>query len=203
MRDLVLQLHAIGAIKFGNFQLKSGITSPFYIDLRLVPSYPSLLKLVAAEMWKKSSALDFSLICGVPLSALPMATALSLSSNIPMIMYRKEAKDHGTKKTIEGVYRPGQRCLIIEDVMTSGASIAETAGSLEREGLIVEDIVLLIDRQQGGKEYLEERNLHPHAVMTIEEVLPILLEEGKMDPLAIDGIRTFLNKHSKVTAPLS
>jgi uridine monophosphate synthetase len=199
MRDLILRLHDIEAIKFGNYQLKSGINSPFYIDLRLIISYPLLLKSVSEEMWKQIKDIDFEVICGVPLSALPMATALSLNHNIPMIMRRKEVKKHGTKKAIEGVYRPGQRCVIVEDLITSGISIIETVQPLNQEGLIVKDIVLLIDRQQGGRENLADHNINLHAVMTIHDILATLLAEDRIEPNTANKVYEFINQNQRVT----
>lgn len=199
MRDIILRLHDIEAIKFGNFRLKSGIDSPFYIDLRLITSYPILLKSIAEELWKKISHIDFELICGVPLTAIPMATALSLDRNIPMIMRRKEVKDYGTKKAIEGVYRPGQRCVLVEDLITSGISILETVQPLKQEGLIVKDVVLLIDRQQGGRENLEERQINLHAVMTISDILTTLLVEERIDPSVVNKVNEFINQNQRVT----
>lgn len=199
MRDIILRLHDIEAIKFGNFLLKSGIESPFYIDLRLITSYPILMKSIAEELWKQISTIDFEIICGVPLTAIPMATALSLSRNIPMIMRRKEVKAHGTKKAIEGVYSPGQRCIIVEDLITSGISILETVDPLKQEGLIVKDVVLLIDRQQGGRENLEERNINLHSVMTISDILSTLLLEGRIDNKTASQVSTFINQNQRVT----
>ncbi|MEM1282207.1 MAG: orotate phosphoribosyltransferase [Chlamydiota bacterium] len=198
MRDIILRLHDIEAIKFGDFRLKSGIESPFYIDLRLITSYPILLKSITEEMWKKINEIDFEVICGVPLTAIPMATAISLDQNIPMIMRRKEVKKHGTKKVIEGVYRPGQRCVIVEDLITSGISILETVEPLKQEGLIVKDVVLLIDREQGGRENLEERNINLHAVMTISDILSVLIEENRIEKTVANQVNIFINQNQRV-----
>src|SRR5207245_10513587 len=101
----------------------------------------------------------FDVLCGVPYTALPIATCLSLTQEIPMVMQRKEVKDYGTKKRVEGVFQKGQTCLIIEDVITSGSSIEETLKILQEEGLIVHDVAIVINREQGGKERLEKKGI--------------------------------------------
>jgi uridine monophosphate synthetase len=181
LKKIVFKLHEIGAVKFGEFKLKSGILSPIYIDLRLLISYPELLKEVAELFWQKIKDLKFDLIIGVPYTALPIATAVSLEEKIPMIIRRKEVKDYGTKKAIEGVYKQGQKCLVIEDLVTSGASVFETIEPLEKEGLKVSDIIVLIDREQGGKKHIEEKGYHLHSLLTISQVLEILVEKNKID----------------------
>jgi len=190
--QLVLDLYKIQAVKFGSFTLKSGVQSPIYLDLRLVVSYPQILKNISDMLWSKIKNLSFELICGVPYTALPIATCLSVTHNLPMILRRKEAKDYGTKKIIEGVFRPGQTCLIIEDVVTSGSSILETIEPLSKEGLITNNIALVIDREHGGKERLELQGLQLHALMTISNLLHILYREEKIDKSTIDNVFAFL-----------
>src|SRR5690606_14812513 len=120
---------------------------------------------------------NFDLICGVPYAALPMATAMSLESYLPLIIKRKEAKEHGTKKLIEGIYKKGQNCLLVEDVITSGKSLLETIPEIEDEGITVSDIVVVLDREQGGKELLEAKGYRVHTLFTISEVCKMLQEE--------------------------
>lgn len=169
--QVIKELHRVGAIKFGEFKLKSGVISPVYVDLRLMVSYPKLLQMISDLMWEKVKGLDCDLLCGVPYTALPVATALSLDHDIPMVMRRKEAKAYGTKKIIEGAFTPGDRCLIIEDVVTSGMSIFETIRPLEEAGLIVEDIVVFVDREQGGRAKIEEQGYRLHSVLTLSDLL--------------------------------
>jgi uridine monophosphate synthetase len=177
----MLDLYEIKAVKFGSFTLKSGIISPIYLDLRLVISYPPLLRKITEKFWEKMHALSFDLLCGVPYTALPLATCLSVMHDIPMVMRRKEAKDHGTKKIIEGAFEPNQRCLIIEDVITSGSSILETVDPLEKEGLKISDVLVVIDRQQGGKEAMQKRGLTLHSLFSLSELINTLKEEKNID----------------------
>ena len=106
-----------------------------------------------------------------------MATAMSLESYIPLIIKRKEAKSYGTKKLIEGIYQKGQNCLLVEDVITSGKSLIETIAEVEQEDLKVADIVVVLDREQGGKQLLESRGYRVHTLFNISEVCTILREK--------------------------
>lgn len=192
-KEFFLECYELGIIKFGKFTLKSGIESPFYVDLRPLASDPRILKKLANYMLEMLPLDNFDLICGVPYAALPMATAMSLESYLPLIIKRKEAKQHGTKKMIEGLYRKGQNCLLVEDVITSGTSLLETIPEIENEGIAVSDIIVVLDRQQGGKELLESRGFRVHTLFNITEVCAILKEEGKLDDEEIGRINDFLS----------
>lgn len=171
---LIHSLYKIGAIKFGDFTLKSGKKSKIYLDLRQIVSHPAILRSVAESIWSSLTPSDFDLICGVPYTALPIATAISLQHNTPMIMRRKEKKDYGTKQMIEGAYKPGQICLIIEDLVTTASSVLETADELEAAGIKVKDVAVLIDREQGGLQNLRARNYTLHSAFTLKHILNVL-----------------------------
>jgi uridine monophosphate synthetase len=198
MKDIVLTLYDIGAIKFGSFQLKSGIISPIYIDLRESISFPHLMKAIAESMWNKISDKTFDRVCGVPYTALPIASYLSIAYNVPMIMRRKEAKDYGTKKIVEGVYLPNHTCVIFEDLISSGASIFETIAPIEQAGMKVHDIVAFLDREQGGRQKIESQGYRFHSVVTLSHSLNILLENGRINHETREKIRQFTQELSHV-----
>ena len=180
--ELALELYRIGCLKFdGPYTLKSGIQSPYYVDLRLLVSHPSLLSSLAEAIHDKTNLLEYELLCGVPYTALPIATALSLHSRIPMLLKRKEAKAYGTKKLIEGEFASGQKVLIIEDLITSGVSILETAEALIQAGLQVAGAVVILDREQGGIENLRAKGIQVFALTTVSEAIEALFASGKVD----------------------
>lgn len=191
-KQCVLNLFKIGSVKFGEFTLKSGICSPIYIDLRPIVSHPELLEQISELIWEKAVSLSFDCICGVPYTALPIATALSLKHRLPMIMRRKEAKAYGTKKMIEGIFQKGESCLVIEDLITSGASIFETIEPIEQEGLKVKDVIVLLDRQQGGKQRIEKKGYRLHSILTMENLLTLLESEQKIDSQQHEKVKQFL-----------
>ena len=144
--QLIIDLYRIGAIKFGQFTLKSGVTSLIYMDLRQIVSHPAVLRTVADILWDLTQQSQFDILCGIPYTALPIATGMSLQNNIPMIMRRKEKKAYGTQQQIEGAFKQGQVCLLIEDVITSGGSVLETAADLEANGLVIKDTITCTQR---------------------------------------------------------
>ncbi|MCX8526076.1 orotidine-5'-phosphate decarboxylase [Chryseobacterium formosus] len=191
-KEFFLECYKLGIIKFGRFTLKSGIESPFYVDLRPLASDPKILKNLANYLLEMLPLDNFDLICGVPYAALPMATAMSLESYIPLIIKRKEAKSYGTKKLIEGIYQKGQNCLLVEDVITSGKSLVETIAEVEQEDLKVADIVVVLDREQGGKQLLESKGYRVHTLFNISEVCTILQENGELSDEEVKRIQDFL-----------
>lgn len=185
-----------GCIKFGEFTLKSGLKSPIYIDLRQIITYPKLLEQIGQAYLPLLKELKFERLAGLPYAAIPIATAISLAGNYPMIYPRKEAKVYGTKAEIEGEYHAGETAVIIDDLATTGGSKFEAIEKLTGAGLVVKDVVVLVDRQSGAKESLEQAGYSMHAVLTISALLEYWESTGKVDKEKIAATREFL-KQSK------
>ncbi len=185
-----------GCIKFGSFTLKSGLQSPFYIDLRQIIAFPPLLERIAAAYVTILRKLEFDRLAGLPYAAIPIATAISLRGNYPMIYPRKEAKEYGTRAEIEGIYKPGETAVLIDDLATTGGSKFEAIEKLNAAGLTVRDVVVLIDRESGAAEALASAGLHLHAVMTINQMLDHYERSDKLSEDRIKASREFLKQTS-------
>jgi uridine monophosphate synthetase len=191
---LVQALFSAGCVKFGNFTLASGKQSPIYVDLRRVISNPSLLRMAASAYASLASSLEFDCLAAVPYAALPAAAAVALEMNKPMIYPRKEAKTHGTGQMIEGAFEKGQVAVAIEDVITSGGSILTAIKTLEEGGLVVRDVIVLVDRNQGGHQAMAGGGYNLHAVLTIDEIVESLHASGLLDENMYQTARAYLDE---------
>ena len=176
--QLTNHLFNTGCIQFGTFTLKSGLISPIYVDLRLLVSHPPLLREVARAMAEIARGLTFDRFAAIPYAGLPIGVALALEMNRPLIYPRREVKTHGTRRAIEGAFEPGETVLLIDDLITRGDSKLEATRPLEAAGLTVRDVLVLIDREQGGAEYLARHGYRLHAVLTLTQVLDVLKESA-------------------------
>jgi uridine monophosphate synthetase len=177
-RSLIRRLHEIGAIKFGEFLLKDGRLSPFYVDLRVLVSHPGVLRQVAQTLVAASRALPYDRVSGIPYAGLPLAVAFALEANVPMVYARKERHATGTARSVEGEFAVGETVLVVDDVITSGASKLEGIAQLQAVGLKVKDLLVLVDREQGGRKTVELAGYKVHSVMRISGVLEALRDDG-------------------------
>ena len=168
--DLAAYYIRRGAFLTGHFELTGGGTSDFYIDGRLIATYPPALRLIArmhAELIAEHGLLpaDATLV-GPALGAVPIATALALELDRPFVIDRGKAKGHGRGRRFEGAFADGPKCLIVEDLITVGSTMANTIQTLREEGREVTDALVTVDRQEGGPEAMAELGVTVHALLT-------------------------------------
>ena len=195
--QLILDLLRINAIRFGKFKLKSGLISPFYLDLRLLVSYPYLLELTAEVFWEEMRTLSFDVVIGVPYTGIPIATAIALKHNQSMIFIRKEPKTYGTGKFIEGEYHAGQKGILIDDVITNGESKFESITPLKQAQISVENVTVLLDRGQGGPELLRNKGYQCYSIFTINDIFRTLERYKRIDKKTISTCLKFITETRK------
>ena len=194
--SLAEKLYEIGAIKFGEFKLKSGKISPIYIDLRIIPSFPSVLDYVTDAYISviEANRIEFDKIAGVPMSSIPLAAIVSYKLKAPLLYVRKEQKSYGTMKSVEGVIVKGELVLVIDDVATTGSSILEASQKLREAGAIVKDAAVLIDRQEGARENLEKNNIKLYSFANLQEVILALRKKGLIDDDTFENVVDYLQR---------
>ncbi|XP_075985102.1 uridine 5'-monophosphate synthase-like isoform X2 [Anticarsia gemmatalis] len=188
LEELAVRLFDAGAVRLGDIEAKIGRRTPIYFDLRVVVSHPQIMIAVAQRLQKLAREINHDLLCGVPYAALPLAAVMSVNTNTPMIMKRKETKLYATKKMLEGVYEKNQNCLVVEDVVTSGGSLLETVDTLRSEGLIVSHAVVVLDRDQGGAAVLKENGIVLKPLYTMTGLLKMLNDAGKINDETVEII---------------
>lgn len=183
-----------GCVRFGDFTLKSGQRSPFYIDLRRLASFPHVLRNVAAEFATALNTLEFDCIAAIPYAALSIGTAVALAGDWPLIYPRREVKEYGTGAAVEGVFRAGDTALVLDDLITTGETKFETIDKLQAAGLQVRDVVVLIDREQGATAALARRGLRLHAVVTISELMDTWRDQGTISAGQYQSVLDYLSR---------
>lgn len=166
LRDALI---ACGAVRFGDFVLASGARSPYYVDIKRAATDPKVLHIVGQQMAARAAAHDR--VAGMELGAVPIAVAASLASGVPFLMVRKKPKDHGTTSRIEGVYEPGQRVLVVEDVTTTGGSSLQAVHALRDAGLVVDTVLTVVDREQGARDAFANVGVRLDALVRASELL--------------------------------
>jgi orotate phosphoribosyltransferase len=205
MKQVGILLIKNSAIKFGDYILASGKKSPYYIDLRQTISSPitmdwignALTRIVINEIGKDK----IDKILGVPTAGVPFATVVSQKLAIPLIYYRQARKEHGVRKKIEGILDRNDRVLIIDDLITTGESVIESAEVVRDQGGVVNELVVLLDREQGGKERLRSSRIEPHVLFKISDAMEWLHTVGLIEDKIFDTVKTYIREESQLIPP--
>ena len=191
-------LTKIDALKFGVFKLTSGKASPYYIDLRVVPSFPDAFTQICdfyiEGIIKEIGVNSFDRIAGVPIAGIPFASQIAYNLKKPFLYVRKGIRRHGRKRRVEGILSSGERVLLVDDLVTTGLNLRKAAEAIRAEGGIVEQAVAFLDREEGGKEKLAKNGIRLHALMKISEVTKILFELGALDEESLKTITKQIKK---------
>lgn len=185
-----------GCIKFGQFTLASGLTSPFYVDLRRLRSFPEAKWRVVLTYEKLLDSLYYDLLADVPTSATPLVASLSDSLEVPQITPRMDVKDHGSGAKIDGVYNKGQTAVVVDDLITTARSKLAAIHVLTDEGLLVRDVVVLIDREQGGREQLEQASYNLHAAFTMTNLMRFYAQVGLVTLGQLETVINYLTENN-------
>ena len=191
-------LNKIGALKFGAFKLTSGKISPYYIDLRIIPSFPDAFQRVcnlqAAFIKEEIGVKSFDRIAGIPIAGIPFASLIAYKLKKPFLYIRKGVRLHGRKRRIEGILTPGDRVLLIDDLITTGLSLTEAKKAIEAEGGITTDAVVLLDREEKGREKLDKNGIRLYALLEMSEIANRLCEIGAINEVQLKTILKQIKK---------
>jgi orotate phosphoribosyltransferase len=191
-------LHNIDALKFGVFKLTSGKPSPYYIDLRVVPSFPDAFQQICdfylQHITTQIGTQNFDRIAGVPLAGIPFASQIAYNLKKPFLYVRKGTRHHGRQRRVEGILVSGDRVLLVDDLVTTGLNLKNAADAIRAEGGVVKEAVALLDREEGGKEDLEESGIKVHTLLRISEVANTLYDIGAIDE---ESLKTILKQIKK------
>jgi uridine monophosphate synthetase len=158
-------------VRFGDFTLASGRKSPIYIDLRILPSVPKSMDVIAGELGKATKELGVTVVAGAETAGIPIAMAISLKTGIPMIYVRRRPKRYGTNSMIEGILTKEDKAVLIDDLITNGGSKMTFIDGIKQAGAEVKDVLVILDREQGGKETLDQEGIKLHSLITLKELL--------------------------------
>jgi orotate phosphoribosyltransferase len=178
-------LNKIDALKFGVFKLSSGKASPYYVDLRIVPSFPDAFREICdfyvEYITSQVGLKTFDRVAGVPLAGIPFASQIAYNLRKPFLYVRKGARRHGRQRRVEGILVSGDRVLLVDDLVTTGLNLKKAINAIRAEGGVVTEVVALLDREEGGKEKLEKSGVKIHTLLQMREVADTLYEIGAID----------------------
>ena len=191
-------LMKIDALKFGVFKLTSGKASPYYIDLRVVPSFPDAFTQIcdfyAETITNEIGLKNFNRIAGVPIAGIPFASQIAYNLKKPFLYVRKGIRRHGRQRRVEGILVSGDRVLLVDDLVTTGLTLRKAAEAIRAEGGIVEQAVAFLDREEGGREKLAKNGIQLHTLLKINEVAKTLYESGALDEESLKTITKQIKK---------
>ena len=191
-------LMKIDALKFGVFKLTSGKASPYYIDLRVVPSFPDAFTQIcdfyAETITNEIGLKNFNRIAGVPIAGIPFASQIAYNLKKPFLYVRKGIRRHGRQRRVEGILASGDRVLLVDDLVTTGLTLRKAAEAIRAEGGIVEQAVAFLDREEGGREKLAKNGIQLHTLLKINEVAKTLYESGALDEESLKTITKQIKK---------
>ncbi|MBN1413306.1 MAG: orotate phosphoribosyltransferase [Spirochaetales bacterium] len=177
-QSIIKEIIDEGCFRVGEFMLKSGKVSPFYIDLRRLVSNPDLQYRVAGLYADLLKEIDFARIAGIPMAAIPITTCISLQMKKPMIYPRLDKKGHGSGNIIEGVYKEGEKVVMVDDLITTGKSKFEAVEILRNAGLVVTDLVVLLERGMNVREELSEMGITLHSYYHVNDFVEAAFSMG-------------------------
>ena len=191
-------LFKIDAIKFGVFKLSSGKASPYYIDLRVIPSFPDAFREIcdfyAEYITNQIGVKNFDRMAGVPLTGIIFASQVAYNLKKPFLYVRKGVRLHGRERRVEGLLASGDRVLLIDDLVTTGLTLKKAAEAVRAEGGVVTDAVVFLDREEGGNQQLERNGIKLHTLLKISEVANTLYELGAIEQ---EDLKTILKQVKK------
>jgi orotate phosphoribosyltransferase len=201
MKQVGILLIKNNAIKFGDYILASGKKSPYYIDLRQTISSPitmdwianALTRIIINEIGREK----IDKILGVPTAGIPFATVVSQKLGLPLIYYRQARKEHGVRKKVEGILERNDRVLIVDDLITTGESVIEGSEVIRDQGGVVNELVVLLDREQGGQENLRASRIEPHVLFKISDAMAWLHSVGLIEDEIFDTIKNYIEEESR------
>ncbi len=196
MQELIHELYKVGVVKIGSFVLSSGITSPFYIDMRRIYSYPKIMRLIIDEVSKRVDLTQYDVLVGVATSGVALAAFVAAVTNKPMAYVRLERKDHGMLSQVEGEVE-GRTSLIVDDVATTGDSIIKTYEILKNAGAVPTGALVVVDREQGAEERVRSLGMRYHYVMTARQLFNTLKNDGLLNGAIYEEIMKYLESYRR------